>query len=331
MSRTSHEGRRTRVAIIHDYLSVAEELADWSSIREHADVDFFSEPFASEDDVVAALADYDVIGAMRERLPLTATLMDRLPRLRLFVATSEVNRQIDFQAARERGIVVAGTPSGAHARVATAELTWGLILAATRNIVHEDAAVRDGLWQTRVPRALHGQTIGIVGLGGTGRYIARFARAFGMRILAFSPHLSDMDALEAGAERVSLATLLEQSDVVSLHLVLSDTTHHLIDSAALGRMKSSAVLINTSRGGLVDEAALVDALQREQIAGAALDTFDVEPLPTGHPLLDLTNVILSPHSGGFTRETYETWYRGTVDAVLAFLEGRTPPVTHRQP
>lgn len=326
------DGRRPlKVAVIHDYLGIAETSADWSAVKALADVDFFAESFADEDAVVEALADYDVISAMRERLPLTVSLMDRLPRLRLFVATSQSNRMIDFAAAEQRGIEIAATGNGAHARVATAELTWGLIIAATRGIVAEDRAVRNGRWQTGVFPALYGRTIGILGLGGTGRYIARFAREFGMRVLAYSPHLSEMDAVESGAERVGLDELLERSDVVTIHLVLSESTRHIVDARGLARMKPSAVLVNTSRGALVDETALVAALRDRRIAGAALDVFDVEPLPAGHPFTELDNVILSPHSGGFTEETYRVWYRGSVDAVLAFLEGRDPPLRHHRP
>lgn len=328
LSRLDDERRPIKVAVIHDYLSIAESLADWTPVQARAEVDFFSEPFADDDAVVSALADYDVICAMRERLPLTAELMDRLPRLRLFVATSESNRAIDFDAADERGIQVAGTQNGAYARVATAELTWGLILAATRGIVTEDSAVRDGRWQSRVFGALYGRTIGIVGLGGTGRFIARYARAFGMRVLAYSPHLTEMAAVESCAESVSLDELLQQSDVVTLHLVLSDSTRHIINADKLALMKPSAYVVNTSRGPLIDEDALIQALESEQIAGAALDTFEIEPLPAGHPLTKLDNVILSPHSGGFTEETYRVWYQGTVDAVSAFLDGRPTPVSH---
>jgi phosphoglycerate dehydrogenase-like enzyme len=326
--RTDDGRRPLRVAVIHDYLGIAETSADWSPVKELAEVEFISEPLSDEDAVVAALVDYDVISSMRERLPLTASLMDRLPRLRLFVATSQSNRVIDFVAAEQRGIQIAATANGSLARAATAELTWGLIIAATRGIVAEDRAIREGKWQTGVFPTLYGRTIGILGLGGTGRYIARFAREFGMRVLAHSPHLSEMDAVEGGAELVGLDELLERSDVVTVHLVLSEATQHIVDARGIARMKPSAVLVNTSRGPLVDEAALVEALRRRRIAGAALDVFDVEPLPVGHPFTELDNVILSPHSGGFTEETYRVWYQGSADAVLAFLEGRDIPLRH---
>lgn len=327
---TSPVRENMRVAVIHDYLGIAEGMADWSPVRAYAHVDFFSTVFDDDDAVVDALAGYDVICAMRERLALTDALLARLPRLQLFVATSEVNRLIDFDAADRRGVTVGATASGSYARVATAELTWALVLATTRSLVSEDKAIREGTWQNGVYPALHGRTIGIIGLGGTGRFIARYAHAFGMKVLAYSPHLTDMAALESGAEAVSLAELLTQSDVVSLHLVLSESTQHLIDAEALALMKPSAVLINTSRGALVDEDALISALRDRSIAAAGLDTFAVEPLPAGHPFTRMDNVVLSPHAGGFTQETYGVWYQGTADAVLAFLEGREQPYLHRR-
>jgi phosphoglycerate dehydrogenase-like enzyme len=331
VAATAWAGGRPRIAVAHDYLGVAETLVDWAPVRARADVDFLTEAYADDDEAAAALADYDIVCALRERQPLSAGLIDKLPKLRLFVAASEVNRRIDFEAADARGIEVAGTPSGAYARAATAELTWGLIIAATRGIVEEDRSVREGRWQTRVFPTLTGKTIGIVGLGGTGRYIARFAREFGMNVLAWSRNLTAMTALEVGAEVVSLDELLERSDVVSLHLVLSETTRGIIDARRIGLLKPGAVFVNTSRGGLVDETALIDALRDRRIAGAALDVFETEPLPPGHALLELDNVILSPHAGGFVEETYRSWYAGTVEAVLAFLDDREIPVRHARP
>jgi phosphoglycerate dehydrogenase-like enzyme len=319
---------RLRVAVAHDYLGVAEQLADWTPVRALADVDFLGDAYADDAEAAEALAGYDIVCSLRERQPLTADLIRRLPRMRLFVAASEVNRKIDFDAADASGLQVAGTPSGAYARAATAELTWGLIIAAARGIVAEDRAIRDGHWQTGVYPALHGKTIGVVGLGGTGRYIARFAREFGMQVLAWSPHLTEMTALESAAEAVDLDDLLKRSDVVSLHIVLSESTHHLLDARRIALLKTGAIVVNTSRGPLIDEAALIEALQERRIAGAALDVFETEPLAAGHPLIELDNVILSPHAGGFVEETYRSWYQGTADAVLAFLEGREIPVRH---
>jgi phosphoglycerate dehydrogenase-like enzyme len=324
-------GRRLRVAVAHDYLGVAEQLADWTPVRALADVTFLGEAYTDDAQAAEALAEYDIVCSLRERQPLSADLIGRLPRMRLFVAASEVNRKIDFDAADARGLEVAGTPSGAYARAATAELTWGLILAAARGIVKEDRAIRTGRWQTGVFPALHGKTIGVVGLGGTGRYIARFAREFGMNVLAWSPHLTDMTAIESGAEAVGLEDLLKRSDVVSLHIVLSESTHHLLNAQRIALLRPGAIVVNTSRGPLIDEAALVEGLRDRRIAGAALDVFETEPLPAGHPLTELDNVILSPHAGGFVEETYRSWYQGTADAVLAFLEGREIPVRHTRP
>lgn len=317
-----------RIAVVNDYLRVAEDLADWRGVRRFGEIDFLAETYADEAATADALDGYDIICSMRERLPLTATLMDRLPRLKLFVATSETNRMIDFAAADTRGIEIAGTPSGGVARIATAELTWGLVLAATRGILREDAAIREGRWQDRAHAALHGLTIGIMGLGGVGRYIARFAHAFGMNVVAWSPHLNEMAAVESGAEAVTLPELLRRSDVVSLHLVLTESTRHILDDEAFALMKPSAVVVNTSRGPLIDEDALIASLTSGRIAGAALDVFEVEPLPAASPLRELTNVVLSPHAAGFTEQTYRAWYQGTADAVLAFLEGREIPVRH---
>jgi phosphoglycerate dehydrogenase-like enzyme len=303
-------------------------MADWSRVRALAELDFFTAPFEDGDSVVAHLSDYDVICAMRERLPLTAALMDRLPRLKMYVATSERNRVIDFDAAKRRGIEIAATPSGGLARAATAELTWGLLLAASRGVVAEDRAVRDGTWQSAPFPSLYGRTIGIVGLGGVGRYIARFAHAFGMSVLAWSPHLTEMACVESGAMKVELDELLQRSDVVTLHIVASESTRHLIDARALDLMKPTAVLVNTSRGPLVDEAALVDSLRLGRLRAAALDVFETEPVQHDHPLTKLDNVVLSPHAAGFTEETYVVWYQGTVDAVVAYLEGREIPIRH---
>jgi phosphoglycerate dehydrogenase-like enzyme len=315
-----------KVAVVQDYAGIARESADWSKIEELAELDFLSSALVDENAAAKALAEYDVICSMRERLPLTESLLDRLPNLRLFVATSESNRMIDYAAADARGVEVAGTPNGGFSSSATAELTWGLIIAAMRGIVWEDRAVRAGTWQLGVHSSLYGKTVGVVGLGRVGRYIARYAREFGANVLAYTPGMTDVRAVEAKAEAVSLDDLLRRSDVVSVHLVLSDSTRHIIDERALSLMKPTAVLVNTSRGPLVDESALAQALGERRIAAAALDAFAAEPLPIGHPFLQLDNIILSPHAGGFTSETYRVWYEGTVDAVLAFLEGREIPV-----
>lgn len=320
---------RLRVAVIHDYLSIAESFADWSRVRELADLDFFSQALPDDDAVVAAVADYDIVCSLRERLPLSAALMDRLPRLRLFVASSELNRVIDFEAADERGIEIAGTLNGALGYAATAELNWGLVIAVMRGILQEDRAIRQGRFQTQAFPTMYGKTIGIIGLGVLGGYTARFAHEFGMHVLAYSPHLTELKAVESRAELVAFDDLMRRSDVVSIHMGLGETTRKLIDARALSLMKPTAVLINTSRGPLIDEPALVDALREGRIAGAGLDVYENEPLPAGHPLTQFDNVVLSPHTAGFTEEIYREWYDGIADAVVAFLEGREP-LRHRR-
>lgn len=329
-TQASQSVEQPRVAVIHDYLEIAETIVDWSPVRKHAHVDFHSQSFHDDAEAAAVLRDYDIVCSLRERQPLTANLIKQLPRMKLFVAASEINREIDFAAAKAHGLEIAATSSGAYARVATAELTWGLIMAASRGIFQEDRAIREGRWQTEVFPVLNGKTIGIVGLGGTGRYIARYAREFDMNVLAWSPNLTEMNALESAAQATDLDDLLRRSDVVSLHLVLSDTTRGLLNAERLGLMQEHAVLVNTSRGPLVDEAALIEALRERKIRAAALDVFEAEPLPHGHALTKLDNVVLSPHAGGFVEETYRAWYQGTVDTVVAYLEGRGIPMRHEQ-
>jgi phosphoglycerate dehydrogenase-like enzyme len=320
---------RPRVAVIHDYHDRAADLAPWDLVRERADVVFSSQRFRTDDEVVAAVGDAEIICAMRERTAFHADLLERLPRLKLLVATGEANRRIDFAAASRLGIEVAGTPNGEHGRAATAELTWALLLAAARHLVREDHAARRGQWQTSVSRTLEGKTIGVVGLGGIGRIIVRYAHAFGMNVLAWTPNMTPERAREAGVEATSLQELLERSDVVTLHLVHSAATANIIDASALASMKPTAVLVNTSRGGLVDEEALVEALRAGVIAGAGLDVFAREPLAPDDAILNVDNVVISPHIAGFTEETLGDWYRGSVDAVLAYLSGEAIPVRHR--
>jgi len=313
----SEAGTR-RVAVLSDYLRIAPGLADWHQLAPWAVVDFFHAPFADDDALVEALAPHEALCLMRERVALPRQLLERLPKLRFVVSAGTVNRAIDFEAARERGIRLAGTGSG-DAREATAELTWALLLALSRNVVREDQAVRGGEWQTSLGGMLKGRTLGLVGLGGVGRIVARYAAVFGMNALAWSPRLTEARALEAGAVSVPLGELLARSDIVSIHLPLTEETRSLLDVAAFAAMKRGALLINTSRGPLVDEAAMLAALRDGQLGGAALDVFDREPLPGDHPLVGMPNVVLSPHVGGFTEEVYRTWYGGMVEALLAWF------------
>ncbi|MEO6626110.1 MAG: D-2-hydroxyacid dehydrogenase family protein, partial [Burkholderiaceae bacterium] len=270
-----------KVAVVNDFLQVFRQAADWSRLDAIAHVDFFHEHLDTEDKAITCLAPYDVVVTERERTHFTARVLENLPRLRLLVATGSHNRFIDFSAATRRGITVSGTDSHRHA---APELAFGLILALMRRIVTDDRVLRDGGWQSGLGRSLRGKTLGVVGLGVTGQCMLKFADAFGMQTIAWSPHLDNERARAAGSRRVELPALMSDADVVSLHLVLSETTRGIIGRRELALMKPSACLINTSRGALVDEVALLELLSTRRIAGAALDTFDIEPLPVDHTL-----------------------------------------------
>jgi phosphoglycerate dehydrogenase-like enzyme len=306
-----------RVAILDDYQRAALEVADWSAVRERAQVDVFSEHIA-DDELVRRLAEYDVVVAMRERTAFPASVLEGLPSLKLLVTTGRRNAAIDVAAARSLGITVCGTRSDA---TATVEHTWALILGLCRNLVTEAANVRDGGWQTTLGTGLHGKTLGVVGLGRIGSQVASIARAFGMRVVAWSANLTEERAAAAGAELVSFDELLKTSDVVSLHLVLSERTHHLVGSRELSLMKRSAILVNTSRGPIVDTSVLLAALEDGRIAGAALDVFDVEPSPADHPLRSAPRSLVTPHLGYVTRDGYRIFYGDVVEDIVAFLDG----------
>jgi phosphoglycerate dehydrogenase-like enzyme len=309
----------TRVAILDDYQGVALGLADWSRLPADVEVVVFRDHLADLDAVAARLAEFEVVVAMRERTPFPRALFARLPRLRCLVTTGMRNAAIDLGTAAGQGVLVCGTdglPSP------TAELTWGLILALLRRIPAEDRAVRDGRWQESLGLGLHDKTLGVIGLGRLGSRVARVGRAFEMRVLAWSQNLTAERAAEAGATRVDRDELLARSDVVTLHLVLSERTRGLIGARELALMKPSAYLVNTSRGPLVDEAALVRALREGTIAGAGLDVYDEEPLPRDHPLRRLPNTVLTPHLGYVTEETYRVFYGQALEDVEAFLRGQ---------
>lgn len=308
-----------RVAIIDDYLDSARQVADWSAVERRAEVTVFTDHLDDPDAVVARLAGFDIVSVMRERTPFPRTLLERLPRLKLLCSTSERNAAIDVAAARDLGITVCGTspPPGG-----TAELTWGLILALARQIPENVAAVRAGGWQVGLGVGLRGRTLGLLGLGTIGTRVGRVGQAFGMEVVAWSPNLDATRAAVAGAKRVSKDDLFRLSDVLTLHIVLSDRTRHIVGARELALMKKSALFVNTSRGPLVEEAALLDALTRRAIAGAAVDAFAVEPLPRDHPLRQLPNALLTPHIGYVTEPGYRSFYGDTVENVLAFLDGR---------
>ncbi len=307
-----------RIAVLDDYQGVAPGFADWSALPDDAEVVFFSEVIGDQDALAARLRDFEIICAMRERTPFPAALLRRLPNLKLLVTTGMRNASIDVEAAGACGVTVCGTASPAHA---TAELAMGLVLALARGIVTEAHSVRAGGWQIGVGRDVRGATLGIIGLGRLGGAVARMAEGFGMRIVAWSQNLTEARAVECGATLLSKDRLLAEADFVTIHLRLSDRSRGLIDRAALSQMKRDAYLINTSRAPIVDTEALVDALRTSQIAGAALDVHDEEPLPPDAPLRQIDNLLLTPHIGYVTRETYEVFYRETVEAVAAYLAG----------
>ncbi|MGW9478088.1 D-2-hydroxyacid dehydrogenase family protein [Saccharomonospora azurea] len=305
-----------RIAILDDYQNVALTLADWDSLD--AEVRVFTEHIADQDELVRALAGFDVVVAMRERTPFPAALLSRLPDLRLLVTTGQRNASIDVEAARRQGIVVCGTGYLPHP---TVELTWALILAAARHLPTEVQAMREGGWQTTLGTGLRGRTLGLLGLGRLGSQVARVGQAFGMRTIAWSQNLTADRAAEHDVTAVSKDELFASSDVLSVHLVLSKRTRGLVGAKELAAMKSTALLVNTSRAPIVDTDALLEALRQDTIGGAALDVYDVEPLPADHPLRSMPNVVLTPHIGFVTRDTYEVFYRDAVEDIAAFRRG----------
>lgn len=308
------------VAITDDWQGVARDSADWSALERRATLKFFREPFADLSAAATALAPFDIIVPMRERLLFPRALLERLPALRLLALTGYGTRHIDMAYVRERGIVCCA--SGAYSPTATAEFAWGLILAAERHIASGDAAMRHGEFQAPIPlgTALEGRVLGLIGLGRIGARVAAYARAFGMRVLAWSAHLDAARAAEAGAEAVTKEELLQRADIVSLHLVLSDRTRAVVGAAELALMRPGTLLVNTSRGPLIDEAALLAALTGGRLR-AALDVYDQEPLPADHPLRRAPNTLLSPHLGFNTATTFRQFYGESVQNILAFLDG----------
>lgn len=304
-----------RIAVLDDYQDVARGMADW---RGAGEVAFFHDHLSRTEDLVERLKTFDVIVAMRERTPFPRALLERLPKLRLLVTTGMRNRSIDVAAAKERGVTVCGTPG---LNTTTAELAWGLLLALARQIPREDRELRTGRWQTSVGLGLAGKTLGILGLGSIGQQVARIGAAFGMKLVAWSQNLDAARAEAAGARRVEKERLFEESDVLTIHLVLSERTRGLVGARELALMKPSALLVNTSRGPVVDERALAEALKRGTLAGAGIDVFGEEPIPRDHPLLLAPNTVLTPHLGYVTRESYRVYYEGAVEAIRAWQRG----------
>ncbi len=309
----------TKVAILDDYQHVALSMADWSAVQARAQVTVFSDTVANLDRLVERLLPFDVLCVMRERTPLPRAVIERLPRLKLIVSTGPKNASIDQDAAKERGIKVENTRGSL---VAPMELTWGLILAAMRAIPSEGASLRHGGWQRSVGWELAGKTLGVLGLGRIGGKVAKVAEAFDMKVITWSTRLDKDEAAKAGAEPVSREAFFRQADIISVHLVLVDATRGLVGAPELALMKPTAWLVNTSRGPIVDEDALVDALRARRIAGAALDVFDTEPLPAGHPFRSLDNVLATPHLGYVSRDQYAVFYGDTVEHVAAWLDAQ---------
>jgi phosphoglycerate dehydrogenase-like enzyme len=308
----------TRVVVLDDYQQVALTSADWSHVA-GTDIRVLTEHLPDADAVVAALADADVVVAMRERTAFGADVLSRLPRLRLLVTTGMRNASIDIAAANRLGMTVCGTHgSGAG----TGELTWGMLIALFHDLPTQTASVARGGWQVGVGRELRGCTLGILGLGTIGRQVAGYATAFGMRVLAWSQHLTADQAAAAGAEYVSKAELFERSDAVTVHLTLSARTTGLVGAAELARLGPHGYLVNTSRGPIVDEPALLAALADHTIAGAALDTFDVEPLPRHSPLRGMPGLIVTPHIGYVSEQSYAVYFREVVEDIGAWLTGQ---------
>ncbi|MET7474272.1 D-2-hydroxyacid dehydrogenase family protein [Streptomyces sp. NPDC005648] len=311
---------RLRCAVLDDFQQVAADVADWSAVADRVEVTSFAEHFGTEDELAAALAGFDIVVTLRERVPFPASLFTRLPRLRLLVASGMRNSVIDLAAAKAAGVTVCGTQSASTPPV---ELTWALLLGLARGIVQENNALREGgPWQQTVGADLHGRRLGLLGLGRIGSRVARVGLAFGMRVGAWSQHLTKEHADEVGVElAASKEELLAESDFVSIHLALSDRTRGLLGPAELALLKPTAHLVNTSRAAIVDQDALLAALREGRIAGAGVDVFDVEPLPADHPMRTAPRLLATPHLGYVSRSNYETYYGQAVEDIRAYLDG----------
>jgi len=305
-----------KIAVLDDYQSVAAQCADWSPLAASAELTFFDDHVADVETLVARLAPFDIICVMRERTPLTAEIIGRLPGLKLIASTGPRNASIDVGAARARSIEIVNT---GYNSFSTIELTWGLILASARNIVTEAQAVRAGRWQKTLGVGLQGKTLGIVGLGRVGAGVARVGLAFGMKVIAWSQNLTNEKAAEHGVSLATKEELFRTADIVSVHLILSDRSRGLIGKSEFDQMKSSALLVNTSRGPIVAESALIEALRDKRIGGAAVDVFDREPLSAEHPFRSLPNVLATPHIGYVADDLYRTFYQDTVSNIVSWM------------
>lgn len=310
----------TRIAVLDDYLHFAEGAADWNSLS-GADIDFFHETLLDQDALVERLTPYEVLVTTRERTRFPRAVLERLPNLRLIAGTGGRQANVDMDAATQLGIVVCITGGGPSRGNATAELAWALILGVTRHIAIEDRQMREGRWQTQLAEGLGGRTLGILGLGRLGTQVSKYGNFFDMDVIAWGPTLDAERASANGVEYVSWDDLFSRSDVLSIHVPLTDLSRGWVTAREFGLMKESAYLVNTSRGPIVDEAALIDALKNRQIAGAALDVYDTEPVPADHPLLSLENVLLAPHLGYSTGDTLRNFFKESVKNLAAWLDG----------
>jgi phosphoglycerate dehydrogenase-like enzyme len=311
---------RRRCAILDDYQDVALEVADWSKVAGDLDIKVFKEHLGGRDNVVRSLRGFEIVCAMRERTAFPRAVIEQLPDLKLLITTGLRNASIDVAAAKERGVVVCGTPSTGSP---TSGIAIGLMLELTRRIGYENARMKAGApWQTTIGTDLEGLTLGVLGLGKLGTRTARIAQAFGMKVIAWSQNLTPEKCKDAGVDYVSKQDLFRRADFITIHLILSQRTRGLVGAEEIGLMKPSAYIINTSRGPIIEEAALLAALRESKIAGAGLDVFDVEPLPVEHPLRKMGNVVLTPHLGYVSLQNYRAYFGGVVDDIRAFLDGK---------
>jgi len=309
--------KKCQIAVLDDYQNAALESADWSVLRDRADITVFQDHLADPDAVIERLLPFDVVCVMRERTPLPRKVIERLPNLKLIASTGSANASIDVAAAGDHGITVVHT---GYRSDPTVEFTWALILACARHIVTESNSLRSGGWQQTVGVDLRGKTLGVLGLGNVGSKVARIGSAFGMKLIAWSQNMTAETAKATGAILVSKDQLFERADILTIHLVLSSRTRGLVGAAELEKMKPTAWLINASRGPIVEEQALISALQNKRLAGAAVDVFDIEPLPPSHPLRTLDNVLATPHIGYVSQDLYKTFYEDTVSNIRKWLD-----------
>ena len=310
---------RLRCAILDDYLNISLKLADWSKIEDRVDVTVFNQPFASPEAAVSALKDFEIILAMRERTPFPRAMFDQLPKLKLLITSGMRNAAIDLAAAKDKGVVVCGTN---WPRDPTAALTMGMILELTRNIGRENARMHAGEYlQKHVGIEIDGKTLGVVGLGKLGAKVSTIAKTFGMNVIAWSPNLTAERCKEVGVTYATKEELFSTADIITIHMVLSDRSRGLVGAADLARMKPTSFIVNTARGPIIDEMALLETLKARKIAGAAVDVFSVEPLPINHPFRKLDNLVLTPHLGYVTQETFIAHYNQMVEGIDGWLKG----------